>query len=104
MGHFTILCLMLAKWHFSLAVPVQQMCLVTDQIVSWEKHFTECLDTAMHIQLDTMIPLCPQTPLHPVYMVFFFNYLKVLISTFPTTKSDAHLIYAPSGNIGFFFI
>lgn len=98
MGHFTILRLTLATWHFSLAVPVQQICLVTDQIVSWERHFTECLDTAMHIQLDTMMPLCPQIPLHPVNMNFF-NHLKVLISMFPATKNGAQLIYAPSGNI-----
>lgn len=78
MGLFTIFCLMLATRNFSLAVPVQQMCLVTDQIVSWEKHFTECPDTAMHIQLDTMMPLCPQTPLHPVYM----NFLKLFKSVY----------------------
>lgn len=70
MGHFTILRLTLATRHVSLAVPVQPMCLVTEQIVSWEKHFTECPDTALHIQLDTMMPLCPQTPLHPVYTDF----------------------------------
>lgn len=49
---------------------MQPMCLVTDQIVSWEQHFTECPDTAMHIQLDTTVPLCPQTLLHPVYTDF----------------------------------
>lgn len=94
MGHFTILRLTLATRHFSLAVPVQQMCLVTDQIVSWERHFTECPDTAMHIQLDTMMPLCPQTPLHPVYMNSF-NYLKVLISMFPATERGAPTLYMP---------
>lgn len=79
MGLFTIFCLMLeTRNNFSLAVPVQQMCLVTDQIVSWEKHFTECPDTAMHIQLDTMMPLCSQTPLHPVY----FNFLKLFKSAY----------------------
>lgn len=81
----------------SFAIPGNQKCLVSEQTVSQEKQLTQSSDTAMHIQRDTMMPLCPQAPPHPVYMDLLFNYSQVPISMVFATKSNAYLIYVLSG-------